>query len=118
MPTSTTAIVTRALGKFAAAGALALAVATPAVAASTYVVDKDHSQVSFQVRHLLSKVRGQFDDYRGTVVLDEARPQASTVEFTIESKSINTFHAKRDEHLRSPDFFDVANHPRITFTST
>jgi polyisoprenoid-binding protein YceI len=102
------------------AGALlALAATVPAAAApGTWVVDREHSQVSFQVRHLLSKVRGQFDDYTGTVVYDPENPGRSSVEFTIETKSINTFHAKRDEHLRSGDFFDVASHPRITFRST
>jgi polyisoprenoid-binding protein YceI len=108
----------RTLGWLVAAAALALAAAAPAAAASKYVVDKDHSQVSFQVRHLLSKVRGQFDDYQGTVVLDEERPQASSVQFVIAATSINTFHSKRDEHLRGEDFFDVASHPDITFTST
>lgn len=97
--------------------ALAVALAMPALAADTYVVDKEHSQVSFQIRHLLSKVRGHFDDYQGTIVVDSANPQASRVTFTIEARSINTSHAKRDEHLRAPDFFDVANHPRITFAS-
>jgi polyisoprenoid-binding protein YceI len=101
----------------ALAAALALAVAALPAAADTYVVDRDHSQVGFQVRHLLSKVRGQFDDYRGTIQFDPAAPQRSSVEFVIETKSINTSHAQRDEHLRGADFFDVPNHPQITFRS-
>jgi polyisoprenoid-binding protein YceI len=101
-----------------AASVLLAALAAPAAAApTTWVVDEDHSQVSFQVRHLLSKVRGQFDDYTGTVVYDAENPQRSSVEFTIDATSINTFHAKRDEHLRSGDFFAAATHPRITFRS-
>ena len=108
----------QALWRLAATGVLAFAVAAPAAAAPTYVVDKDHSQVSFQVRHLLSQVRGQFDDYSGTIVYDPETPQASTVEYTIDAKSLNTFHAQRDEHLRGPDIFDVTVHPRITFKST
>jgi polyisoprenoid-binding protein YceI len=92
-------------------------VAPPLSAAETYVVDKDHSQVGFQVRHLLSQVRGQFDDYQGTIVFDREHPERSSVQFAIASKSINTSHAKRDEHLRSVEFFDVASHPQITFHS-
>jgi polyisoprenoid-binding protein YceI len=103
--------------RFAAALTLAFAALALPVAADTYAVDRDHSQVGFQIRHLLSKVRGQFDDYRGTIQFDAAAPQRSAVEFVIEAKSINTFHAKRDEHLRGSDFFDVANHPQITFRS-
>ena len=91
--------------------------ALPAGAADTYTVDRDHSQVGFEVRHLLSQVRGQFDVYEGTILVDEAAPHASSVEFVIDATSVNTFHVKRDEHLRSPDFFDVAKHPRITFRS-
>ena len=103
--------------RFLAPLLLALLAAAPAAAADTYTVDRDHSQVGFQVRHLLSQVRGQFDVYDGTIVVDEADPAASSVEFVVDAGSVNTFHAKRDEHLRSPDFFDVATHPRITFRS-
>jgi len=97
---------------------LALGVALPAGAATdTWTVDKEHSTVSFQVRHFVTKVRGQFDAFQGTVLLDPQHPEAGSVEFTIDAKSIDTDSPKRDEHLRSPDFFDVANNPQITFKS-
>jgi polyisoprenoid-binding protein YceI len=99
---------------FAAAPALAL----PAAAAETYAVDKTHSEVLFSVKHLVSKVSGQFQDFGGTIVIDRAKPEASSAEFAIKSTSISTKEERRDNHLRSPDFFDVAKFPEITFKST
>jgi len=93
----------------------AVACAAPALAADTYAIDTAHSNVTFEIRHLMSKVTGTFDDFDGTFVIDWDAPGASTVEFTIKAASIDTRNEKRDEHLRSPDFFDVANHPEITF---
>ena len=90
---------------------------TTLTGARTFNVDKSHSEVTFQVRHLLTKVRGQFDAFQGTVRMDPQHPETGTVEFTIDAKSIDTDAPKRDEHLRSPDFFDVANNPQITFES-
>ena len=92
--------------------------AAAAQAAQTYTIDKGHSEVSFQVRHLVTKVRGNFGDYTGTITMDAAKAENSSVEFVIKATSINTANEKRDNHLRSPDFFDVANHPDITFKST
>lgn len=96
---------------------LAVTLSAPAFAADTWVVDPGHSEVSFQVRHLMSRVRGVFRDFTATVVKD-ADPAKSSVEFTIQATSIDTGIADRDKHLRTPDFFDVANHPTITFKST
>lgn len=101
---------------FAVLLGLALA-ASPALAADAYTVDKDHSQASFQVRHLLSKTAGRFNEFAGTIVLDEQHLEASTVEFRIHAASVDTDNEKRDQHLRTADFFDVANHPDITFKS-
>lgn len=98
------------------AGAAALA--APAVAAETYNIDASHANVGFKIRHLMSQVTGHFRGFEGTVHIDRDDPEASSVEFTIQANSIDTANEKRDGHLKSPDFFDVANHPTITFKST
>jgi polyisoprenoid-binding protein YceI len=98
--------------------AAAVAVASPALAAETYTFDKAHTTVGFQVRHIVTNVGGKFQDFAGTIQIDRAKPENSSVEFTIQAASINTNEPKRDEHLKSPDFFDVANNPTITFKST
>ncbi len=99
--------------------AVALALAAPAFAAAeTYNFDKSHTNVGFQVRHIFTMVSGRFTDYAGTIQVDRAKPESSTVEFTIQATSIDTSEPRRDQHLRSADFFDVANNPTITFKST
>ena len=81
--------------------------------------DKVHSSVNFSVRHLMvSKVRGQFHDWTGTLVLDDADITRSTVEVTIQAASIDTRDEKRDAHLRSADFFDIEKFPTLAFKST
>jgi polyisoprenoid-binding protein YceI len=92
--------------------------ATAAGAADSYMFDKAHSDVGFQIRHLVSKVRGRFTDYDGTILVDKARPEASSVLLTIKAASIDTGNAKRDEDLRSANFFEVEKYPDITFKST
>jgi len=87
-------------------------------ASRTLRFDKAHSEVTFQVRHLLTKVRGRFADFEGTIQADEAHPDQSSVSQTIRTASVDTNEPKRDEHLRSSDFFEVAAHPAITFAST
>lgn len=86
-------------------------------AADTYTIDGSHSDVSFQVRHIVSQVRGQFDTFEGTVVMDSETPENSSVNFVIDAASINTHNDDRDAHLRGEDFFDVEKHPKITFES-
>ena len=91
------------------------AIAAPA---RTFAIDKAHSEAIFQVRHLVTKVRGRFTDLGGTLAFDEASPERSTVSFTIQAASIDTGTPDRDAHLRSEDFFHVEKHPVMTFVST
>jgi polyisoprenoid-binding protein YceI len=95
-----------------------LAGALPAWADSVWEIDPAHSSVQFSVRHMMvSNVRGAFTKVAGTVRGDEQDPTHATVEATIDTISIDTREAKRDEHLRSPDFLDVAKYPTMTFRS-
>ena len=98
--------------------AASLALAAPVQAAETYQFDKAHTTVGFQVRHIYTNVSGKFTDFTGTIQVDRAKPESSTVDFTIQATSIDTSEPRRDQHLRSADFFDVANNPTITFKST
>ena len=95
----------------------ALLIVHSAFAADTYVIDKAHSTMGFQIRHLFSNVLGKFDDYTGTIQFDEANPEQSSVEVTIKTASIDTGVKMRDDDLRSPHFFDAAKFPEITFKS-
>jgi polyisoprenoid-binding protein YceI len=84
----------------------------------TFAIDKAHSEATFQVRHLVTKVRGHFSDFSGTVQFNAENPAESSVAFTINTASIDTATPDRDAHLRSEDFFFVDKHPTITFVST
>lgn len=86
--------------------------------ASTWQIDPDHSSFQFKVRHLtVSNVKGEFNKARGIVTMDDRDITNLKVDLTIDAASVNTNHTKRDEHLRSPDFFDVTRYPTITFVS-
>jgi polyisoprenoid-binding protein YceI len=85
---------------------------------TTYTIDKMHSEVTFQVRHLLTKVRGRFTEFSGTVVVDQEHPEQSSASLTIDASSVDTGTSDRDTHLRSDDFFAVGTHPTLTFTSS
>src|SRR5580765_9034721 len=87
-------------------------------AVRTFQIDKAHSEATFQVRHLLSKVRGRFSDFSGAIDFDADQPSASTVAFTIQAASIDTNQPDRDAHLRSADFFKTDENPTLTFTSS
>ena len=102
--------------KFFAVAVLACLAALP-LAAETYSVDPSHSEVGFTVRHLVSNVRGRFNDFSGKVNMDPKNMTAASVEFHIKATSIDTAVPDRDKHLRSADFFDVDKFPEITFKS-
>jgi polyisoprenoid-binding protein YceI len=94
-----------------------IAASTVALRADVYTIDKGHSEVSFQVRHLVTQVRGNFNDYQGTINLDPANLEHSSVDFQIKADSIDTNVADRDKHLKGEDFFYVEKYPEITFKS-
>src|SRR5262249_20964845 len=97
--------------------AAAVALSAPALAA-TWQIDPAHSNVSFSVRHMMvSNVRGEFTKVSGTVEGDEKAPTQAVINATIDASSINTREEKRDTHLKSADFLDVAKDPTITFKS-
>ncbi len=84
----------------------------------SYKVDPAHSSVGFSIRHFVSDVAGRFKDFTGSVVYDTKNPAASSVQFTIQAASIDTDNDARNNHLKSPDFFDVAKFPTLSFTSS
>ena len=96
---------------------LALLVGHP-TQASTYTIDTSHSAVGFSIRHLVSKTKGTFGAFSGTITYDASQPQKGSFTASIDASSIDTNHKRRDGHLQSADFFDVANHPTITFNTT
>ena len=95
-----------------------LTLAGPAFAADNWVVDKAHSDVTFTVRHLISKVTGRFGGFDAAVTTDFENMDGSSVKLTIDASSIDTANDDRDKHLRSADFFDVEKFPEMTFVSS
>lgn len=97
---------------------LSLLLVAGAAFSNSFELDKTHSSVSFKVAHMvISKVKGDFRDYTTEVNWDSKNLSKSVLNATIQTASINTNDEKRDEHLRSPDFFDAATNPTITFKS-
>lgn len=115
------------------AGALALALLVPALGGASHTpapaepaasadsvvwtIDATHSELTFRIRHLVSRVRGGFDRWNGTIVAEPDRLGSGSVQVAIETASIDTGNERRDDHLRSDDFFSAEAHPRITFRS-
>jgi polyisoprenoid-binding protein YceI len=98
---------------------LGLAIGAPALADTTaWDLDTSHTEVGFSVRHLMvSNTKGKFQKFSGALNLDEKDPTKSTVEVSVDVASIDTNDEKRDQHLRSPDFFEAEKFPQITFKS-
>jgi polyisoprenoid-binding protein YceI len=95
-----------------------MSVEIPGYVAGTWAIDPVHSEVSFVVRHMMvSKVRGRFDKFEGTIVTG-ADPLSSSVTAEVDLDSINTGQEQRDAHIRSADFFEVEKYPKMTFVST
>lgn len=85
----------------------------------TWTIDPSHTRLGFVARHaMVTKVRGQFDEFSGTLVIDAANPTASTAAVTVQLASVSTGSPDRDGHLLSADFFDVENNKEMTFVST
>jgi polyisoprenoid-binding protein YceI len=92
--------------------------ATTTQTATRWSIDPGHSAVGFSVRHLMiTNVRGEFERFRGEVVYDAARPEATRIDATVFVASLNSREPKRDADLRSPLFFDAESHPEMTFVS-
>ena len=100
------------------ASGLAMVAAPAAAAPENYSIDPAHSGVGFSVRHFFSRVPGRFTKFEGKMVVDKEDWTKSSVQVTIDASSIDTDEPKRDQHLRSDAFFDVAKNPKITFQST
>ena len=103
----------------AALSALLLTGASALAQPSTWTIDHNHSQVNFAIAHMgVSTVRGSISGVTGTVVWDDKDPTKSSVEATIDANTVSTNNDARDKHLKSPDFFNVAQYPTLTFKST
>lgn len=84
-----------------------------------YTLDPAHTRLGFVARHaMVTKVRGQFDEFEGTAHVDTETPSNSSVTVTIKAASVSTGNEGRDQHLKSPDFFDIEKFPNVTFVST
>lgn len=98
---------------------VALLVGGSTFAQQTWVIDAAHSNIGFSVTHMaISEVEGKFQNFEGMLVTKGEGLEGASITFSADVASVDTDNDKRDGHLQSPDFFDAANHPKITFTST
>lgn len=105
--------------KLALAAALLPVLTAPAFAADTFEFDKSHTEIVWKVNHLgFSTSIGEFDEFDGTLILDQDNPENSKLDVTIQIGSIDSGVPALDDHLKKDDFFDAANHPTATFKST
>ncbi|MCF6359656.1 MAG: YceI family protein [Cyclobacteriaceae bacterium] len=86
--------------------------------APTWNIDTNHSKISFEINHFFTPIEGFFNDYKGELIFDEADLAGSLVNFTVQVASVKTDSEKRDKHLQSSDFFDVAKFPEMKFSSS
>jgi len=86
--------------------------------ASQWTIDPDHSEIRFKIKHILTTVSGQFTEFSGNLLFDPQTPEAGTFDFTVLVNSVDTNNGKRDNHLRSKDFFDAAKFPEMQFESS
>lgn len=105
-------------GRFLGIGSLVIAAAAVALGADEYKIDAAHSSLLFKIKHLnVSNFYGRINDVSGTFVIDESDPEKCEFDITADVESIDTNNKKRDNHLKSPDFFSAKQFPKITFKS-
>lgn len=118
MKLSRCALTALLMGFATAAPAQTTAGAPAQAAADSWRIDRSHSELTFSVRHMVSRVRGQFNNWSGSITGDLDAWESAVVEVTIDASSIDTNHERRDADLRGVDHFEVEKYPTITFKST